>query len=97
MTELLQSGSTYTFYLANRKFIATFVEICPPCNTLVVSKYVDENGYVPGTRTMPFNWVNRVEIVHSETDVDTIHLDKVSDTTRQVYSRDTHINNYMIQ
>ena len=100
MTELMQPNMKYNFYLTNRKFTATFIEISPPCNTLIVSNYTDENGYVPGTRTMPFSWVKRVELERSDCDsdtaeIETIHLDKVSYTVRPVYRRKTHINNFM--
>mgnify|MGYP006083510465 FL=1 len=101
MTELMQPNMKYKFYLTNREFIATFIEISPPRNTLIVSNYLDENGCVPGTRTMPFSWVKRVELERSDSDSDTeletIHLDKVSYTGHPVYRRKTRINNFMKQ
>lgn len=96
MTDSLQHNSRYTFYLTNRTFVATFVEICSPSNTLILSNYTDENGSVPGTRTMPFGWIKCAEILNSECEIETIHLDNVPNATRQVYSRRKKVNNYMI-
>lgn len=89
----MQPNMKYKFYLTNREFTATFVKICSPYNTLIVSNYLDENGCVPGTRTMPFSWVKGVEILNSECEIETIHLDNVPNSNRQIYSRNSHINN----
>ena len=97
MTDSLQPNSRYTFYLTNRTFVATFVEICSPSNTFIVSNYADENGSVPGTRTMPFGWIKCAEILNSEREIETIHLDNVPKANQQIYGRRKQVNNYTVE
>lgn len=69
MEELLMKGFRYTFYVGKehrRKFSATFHEIeYYPFKTLFVYDYLDKNGYVPGSRTIPFEWINEIVLEKS--------------------------------
>tara|TARA_B110000285_G_scaffold88786_1_gene101843 strand:- start:1242 stop:1562 length:321 start_codon:yes stop_codon:yes gene_type:complete len=67
MEELLFKGYLYTFRLAGtRKFNARFDEIVYPSKTLIVTEYDDGNGRVPGTRTLPFQWIKSIEIITTD-------------------------------
>ena len=71
MEELLVENYRYTFTLTgNRQFTARFSKIVEnsPINTLHVSDYTDENGTVPGIRTMPFRWVKKIELMDNYQD-----------------------------
>lgn len=76
MEELLCHGYQYTFILPNKTFTAIFDRIEAPYNTLFVTDYADENGKVPGTRSMPLSWVKQVELLSESTqcDVETMEL-----------------------
>ena len=95
MEELLVENYRYTFTLTgNREFIARFIKIDVngPISTLHVSDYTDENGTVPGIRTMPFRWVKKVELVDNYADIETIEL---LSTTSNKNKKPKKVNNYM--
>jgi len=76
MEEILCHGCRYTFILPSRSFTAVFDKIEVPNKTLIVTDYTDENGTVPGIRTMPFSWVKNVELVSipNQFDIETIEM-----------------------
>lgn len=95
MEETLVENYRYTFTLSgNRQFTARFSKIVEngPINTLHVSDYIDENGTVPGIRTMPFRWVKKVELVDNYADIETIEL---LPTTSNKNKKPKKVNNYM--
>lgn len=98
MEELLLAGYRYKFTLYTRTFIADFNSIDHTTGTLFVSKYTDENGYVPGIRTMPFNWIKQVELLEDTIDneIETIDLSVIPITNKnQTNKKKQKINNYM--
>ena len=95
MEELLVENYRYTFTLTgNRQFTARFSKIVEnsPINTLHVSDYTDENGTVPGIRTMPFRWVKKIELMDNYDDIETIEL---TPTTSNKNKKPKKVNNYM--
>jgi len=79
MEELLLKGYLYRFKTAGtRQFTARFDEISGTSNTLFVTEYTDENGHVPGIRTLPFQWIKSIELIEEEhNEIETILLDTV--------------------
>lgn len=85
MEEFLLRGYRYKFTLAaNRQFIGRFDKIEGPQQTLFVYDYTDENGCVPGIRTMPFQWIKQVELIEEENnEIETISLDNTNTKTKK--------------
>lgn len=95
MEELLVENYRYTFTLTgNRQFTARFSKIDEngQISTLHVSDYTDENGSVPGIRTMPFRWVKQVDLLDNYDDIETIELTL---TTSNKNKKPKKVNNYM--
>jgi len=101
MEELLMKGYRYTFYIGKenlpirrRKFTATFQEIeYHPFKTLFVYDYLDKNGYVPGSRTIPFEWINEIVLEnswindflsHDKARIETIQMTSTQNTDKQI-------------
>ena len=82
MEELLLKGYLYRFKMSGtRQFTARFDEISGTGNTLFVTEYTDENGHVPGVRTLPFQWIKGIELIEEEhNEIETISLDTVTPT-----------------
>jgi hypothetical protein len=96
MEELLVEKYRYTFTLSgNRQFTALFIKIDAngPISTLHVSDYTDENGTVPGIRTLPFRWVKQVELLDNYDDIETIELTITTSSNKN--KKPKKINNYM--
>ena len=85
MEELLLRGYRYKFTLAaNRQFIGRFDKIEGQHQTIFVNEYTDENGCVPGTRTLPFTWIKQVELIEEENnEIETISLDNTNTKTKK--------------
>ena len=94
MEELLFKGYLYTFKLAGtRKFNARFDSIVYPSKTLIVTEYDDGNGRVPGSRTLPFQWIKSIEIIAT----DPILLATDTDIKkRRSTNQPKMVNNYML-
>lgn len=99
MEELLLKGYRYKFTLAaNRQFIGRFDKIEGQHQTLFVNEYTDENGCVPGTRTLPFMWIKQIELIEEENnEIETISLDIVNSNTkkRRRSKQPKMVNNFM--
>ena len=99
MENLLCRGYRYKFVLLSRTFIAKFDKINGSTGTLFVTEYTDENGKVPGTRTMPLSWIKEVELVPdtTECDIDTIELaDSHVEQKRKINKTPKFINNFTL-
>lgn len=99
MEELLVKGFMYKFTLsANREFTGRFDQIAYPTKTLFVTEYDDGNGIVPGTRTLPFTWVKKIELIEEEeednNELETISLG-VSKKKRKRTKSPKMVNNFM--
>jgi hypothetical protein len=98
MEELLLEGYRYKFTLNTRTFIADFHHIDYVTKTLFVSRYADENGCVPGIRSMPFTWIKQVDLLDDNimNEIETIDLSKIPITNNKKKSKGpTIINNFM--
>ena len=98
MEEFLHKGYRYTFHLSSRNFTAKFDKITYPHKTLIVTEYVDENGYVPGIRTMPFHWIRNIELREGDNEIETINLDTTipNANQRKKSKRRTLVNNFTV-
>tara|TARA_B110000879_G_C11175577_1_gene515813 strand:- start:2801 stop:3109 length:309 start_codon:yes stop_codon:yes gene_type:complete len=101
MEELLFKGYLYTFKLAGtRKFNARFDSIVYPSKTLIVTEYDDGNGRVPGSRTLPFQWIKSIEIIATDPILlatDPILLATDTDIKkRRSTNQPKMVNNYML-
>ena len=87
----------YKFTLsANRQFIGRFDKIEGPHQTLFVYEYTDENGCVPGTRTLPFMWVKKIELIEENNEIETIQIDAVPNTTTRTRTKPPKmVNNFI--
>lgn len=96
MEELLVKGFMYKFtLLANREFTGRFDQIAYPTKTLFVTEYDDGNGIVPGTRTLPFTWVKKIELIEEDNnELETISLG-VSKKKRKRTKSPKMVNNFM--
>ena len=104
MEELLFKGYLYTFKLAGtRKFNARFDSIVYPSKTLIVTEYDDGNGRVPGSRTLPFQWIKSIEIITTDPMLDAengIETNMLVDTKNGIKKRTNSkppkmVNNFM--
>lgn len=99
MEELLFNGFLYKFTLsANREFTGRFDKIAYPNQTLIVTEYTDENGNVPGTRTLPFKWVKKIELIEEEdnNEIETISIDMVPIKKKRKRTKSPKmVNNFM--
>ena len=99
MEELLLNGFLYKFTLsANREFTGRFDKIAYPNQTLIVTEYTDENGCVPGTRTLPFKWVKKIELIEEEdnNEIETISIDMVPIKKKRKRTKSPKmVNNFM--
>lgn len=99
MEELLLNGFLYKFTLsANREFTGRFVKIASPNQTLFVTEYTDDNGCVPGTRTLPFKWVKKIELIEEEdnNEIETISIDMVPIKKKRKRTKSPKmVNNFM--
>ena len=97
MEELLLNGFLYKFTLsANREFTGRFDKIASPTQTLFVTEYTDENGCVPGTRTLPFKWVKKIELIEEYNEIETIQIDAVPNTTTRTRTKPPKmVNNFI--
>jgi hypothetical protein len=103
MEEFLSHGYQYMFILPNKTFTAIFDRIDAPNKTLFVTDYTDENGKVPGTRSMPFSWVKQVELVSipspSQSDIEVIDISmKLTLTKKKKKKNKTpeYVNNFTL-
>ena len=98
MEELLLHGFLYRFILsANREFTGRFDKIAYPSKTLFVTEYDDGNGIVPGTRTLPFTWVTKIELIEEEkNEVETISFAMVPIKKKRKRTKPPKmVNNFM--
>lgn len=100
MEELLFNGFLYKFTLsANREFTGRFDKIASPTQTLFVTEYTDENGCVPGTRTLPFKWVKKIELIEEDKDnneIESISIDMVPIKKKRKRTKSPKmVNNFM--
>lgn len=98
MEELLLKGYLYRFKLSGTKqFTARFDEITGTGNTLFVTEYTDENGHVPGVRTLPFQWIKSIELIEEEhNEIETISLDTVDNKKKRKKSKPPKmVNNFI--
>ena len=100
MEELLLNGFLYRFtILSNREFTGRFVKIESPNQTLFVTEYTDENGCVPGTRTLPFKWVTKIELIEEDKDnneIESISIDMVPIKKKRKRTKPPKmVNNFM--
>ena len=100
MEETLCHNHKYKFVLLSRTFVAVFDKIEGPTNTLVVTEYTDDNGTVPGTRTLPFSWIQQVELISTPThcDIDTIEMSTSSIVKKRKKKNKTpeFVNNFTV-
>ena len=80
-----------------RQFTARFDEISGTGNTLFVTEYTDENGHVPGVRTLPFQWIKGIELIEEEhNEIETISLDTVHNKNKHKKSKPPKmVNNFI--
>lgn len=98
MEELLLKGYLYRFKMSGtRQFTARFDEISGTENTLFVTEYTDENGHVPGVRTLPFQWIKSIELIEEEhNEIETISLDTVDNKKKRKKSKPPKmVNNFI--
>ena len=98
MEELLLNGFLYRFTLsANREFTGRFVKIASPNQTLFVTEYTDDNGCVPGTRTLPFKWVKKIELIEEDkNEIESISIDMVPVKKKRKQTKPPKmVNNFM--
>ena len=98
MEELLLNGFLYKFTLsANREFTGRFVKIAYPNQTLFVTEYTDDNGCVPGTRTLPFKWVKKIELIEEDkNEIESISIDMVPVKKKRKQTKPPKmVNNFM--
>ena len=98
MEELLLNGFLYKFTLsANREFTGRFVKIASPNQTLFVTEYTDDNGCVPGTRTLPFKWVKKIELIEEDkNEIESISIDMVPVKKKRKQTKPPKmVNNFM--
>ena len=98
MEELLIKGYLYRFKMSGtRQFTARFDEISGTGNTLFVTEYTDENGHVPGVRTLPFQWIKGIELIEEEhNEIETISLDTVHNKNKHKKSKPPKmVNNFI--
>jgi hypothetical protein len=98
MEELLCNGFLYRFtILSNREFTGRFDKIASPNQTLFVTEYTDENGCVPGTRTLPFEWVNKIELIEEDkNEIESISIDMVPVKKKRKQTKPPKmVNNFM--
>ena len=98
MEELLLNGFLYRFtILSNREFTGRFVKIASPNQTLFVTEYTDDNGCVPGTRTLPFKWVKKIELIEEDkNEIESISIDMVPVKKKRKQTKPPKmVNNFM--
>lgn len=98
MEELLLKGYLYRFKMSGtRQFTARFDEISGTGNTLFVTEYTDENGHVPGVRTLPFQWIKGIELIEEEhNEIETISLDTFHNKNKHKKSKPPKmVNNFI--
>lgn len=98
MEELLLNGFLYKFTLsANREFTGRFVKIASQNQTLFVTEYTDDNGCVPGTRTLPFKWVKKIELIEEDkNEIESISIDMVPVKKKRKQTKPPKmVNNFM--
>ena len=98
MEELLLKDCRYKFTLAaNRQFTGRFDKIEGPHQTLFIYEYTDENGCVPGTRTLPFTWIKQIELIEEHNnEIEIISLDTNSNTKKRRRTKPPKmVNNFM--
>ena len=80
-----------------RQFTARFDEISGTGNTLFVTEYTDENGHVPGVRSLPFQWIKSIELVEEEhNEIETILLDTIDNKNGRKKSKPPKmVNNFI--
>lgn len=99
MEELLLEGYRYKFTVTtNRTFIADFHHINDTSKTLFVSRYTDDNGCVPGIRTMPFQWIKQIELIEDPMvhEIESIDLSAIPITNKIKKVKKTKKNNNYI-
>lgn len=100
MEEFLCKGYTYKFHMRkidndDRVFTANFVSIESPSNTLIVENYSDASyGTVPGTRSMPFNWIKNITLMDTN-ELEVIELSSYPHDKKNIIYKKKKFNNYM--